>query len=200
MIVYTLPFIAALIGWFTNYLAVKMLFHPKEPVKVLFVTFHGLFPKRQRHIAEKIGKLVADELLSFDDIRERLATPENFQSVRNTIGLKVDEFLYIKFPEMHPLVSLFMGDDRKDRLKEQLLAEVDDVAPKLIDGYIDNVEKDLDVEELVKEKMAAFEVDKLEKVLFDILNEEFKFIEIAGAVLGFFVGCVQLGLLKLTGG
>ncbi len=199
MMIYTLPFIAALIGWFTNFLAVKMLFHPKEPVKVLFVTFHGLFPKRQRHIAEKIGKLVADELLSFDDIRERLATPENFQSVRKTIGLKVDEFLYIKFPEMHPLVSLFMGDERKDRLKEQLLQEVDEVAPKLIDGYIDNVERDLDVEELVKEKMAAFEVDKLEKVLFDILSQEFRFIEIAGAVLGFFVGCVQLGLIALSG-
>ncbi|MFT5861156.1 MAG: uncharacterized membrane protein YheB (UPF0754 family), partial [Flavobacteriaceae bacterium] len=34
--IYTLPFIAALVGWFTNYLAVKMLFHPKEPINFYF--------------------------------------------------------------------------------------------------------------------------------------------------------------------
>jgi hypothetical protein len=40
-ILFLLPFIAALIGWMTNYIAVKMLFHPKEPKKFIGITFHG---------------------------------------------------------------------------------------------------------------------------------------------------------------
>jgi F420-0:gamma-glutamyl ligase-like protein len=31
-----------------------MLFHPKVPVKILGITFHGIFPKRQKQFAEKL--------------------------------------------------------------------------------------------------------------------------------------------------
>ena len=66
-LLFLLPLIAALIGWMTNYIAVKMLFHPKEPKKIVGITFHGVFPKRQNVLAEKLGQLVADELFSISD-------------------------------------------------------------------------------------------------------------------------------------
>jgi uncharacterized membrane protein YheB (UPF0754 family) len=48
-----IPLISAFIGWFTNWIAIKMLFHPKEPKRILGIRFHGIFPKRQGHFAEK---------------------------------------------------------------------------------------------------------------------------------------------------
>ncbi len=62
--IYTLPFIAAFIGWFTNYLAVKMLFHPRKPIRFLGMTIQGIFPKRQELFAQKLGVLVSKELIS----------------------------------------------------------------------------------------------------------------------------------------
>ena len=56
---YLLPFIAALIGWVTNFLAIKMLFHPRKEIKILFLSIQGIFPKRQNELADKIGDLVA---------------------------------------------------------------------------------------------------------------------------------------------
>jgi len=35
--------------------AIKMLFHPREPRKFLGITFQGIFPKRQQQFAEKLG-------------------------------------------------------------------------------------------------------------------------------------------------
>ena len=67
-----IPLISAFIGWFTNWIAIKMLFHPKEPKKILGITFHGIFPKRQQQFAEKLGKLVSEELLSFKEIAEEI--------------------------------------------------------------------------------------------------------------------------------
>ena len=67
-----IPFISAFIGWFTNWIAIKMLFHPKEPIKIMGISFHGIFPKRQQQFAEKLGKLVSSELLSFKDIEEKI--------------------------------------------------------------------------------------------------------------------------------
>jgi uncharacterized membrane protein YheB (UPF0754 family) len=51
---WAVPFIGAFIGWITNWLAIKMLFHPRKPIKILFITFHGIFPKNKPRIAEKL--------------------------------------------------------------------------------------------------------------------------------------------------
>ncbi len=67
-----IPFISAFIGWFTNWIAIKMLFHPRHPKKILGVTLHGIFPKRQAVFAEKLGKMVSEELLSFEDIQQKI--------------------------------------------------------------------------------------------------------------------------------
>ena len=71
-LILSIPLISAFIGWFTNWIAIKMLFHPRLPVKVLGLTFQGIFPKRQRQFAEKLGKLVSEELLSFKDIEAKI--------------------------------------------------------------------------------------------------------------------------------
>ena len=47
------PVISAFIGWFTNWIAIKMLFHPKKPIRFLGLTIHGIFPKLQKQIAKK---------------------------------------------------------------------------------------------------------------------------------------------------
>ena len=78
---YLIPFISAFIGWFTNWIAIKMLFHPKNPVKVLGITIQGIFPKRQQQFAQKLGVLVATELLHFNDIASKLKDPKQLESV-----------------------------------------------------------------------------------------------------------------------
>src|SRR5947208_14089446 len=88
-----IPVISAFIGWFTNWIAIKMLFHPKEPVKVLGITFHGIFPKRQKLFAEKLGKLVSEELLSFSDIENKITDPENINKLLPLIDQHIDHFL-----------------------------------------------------------------------------------------------------------
>ena len=67
-VLFLLPIIAATIGWFTNFIAVKMLFHPRKPLKIGFITMHGIFPKRQLEIANSVGRMVANDLLSSKDI------------------------------------------------------------------------------------------------------------------------------------
>lgn len=48
---YLLPLIGFIIGAFTNYLAIKMLFHPRKPI----FGIQGLLPKRRQVLAEKIS-------------------------------------------------------------------------------------------------------------------------------------------------
>jgi uncharacterized membrane protein YheB (UPF0754 family) len=47
-----LPIIGALIGWITNYIAIKMLFHPRKKI----LGFQGIIPKRKKILSEKISQ------------------------------------------------------------------------------------------------------------------------------------------------
>ena len=74
---YIFPIVGALTGWITNWIAVKMLFHPKEPKNFFLFKVQGVFPKRQSVMAEKLGHIVASELFSIDDVVEKMKTSEN---------------------------------------------------------------------------------------------------------------------------
>lgn len=194
----SIPFISAFIGWFTNWIAIKMLFHPKEPKKILFLTFQGVFPKRQRQFAEKLGKLVSTELLSFKEIEEKIVNPENLKKLMPFVENKVDDFLRRKLSDAFPIISMFIGDNTINQLKTIFMAELEIIFPEMISSYMKNLESQLDLEKIVTEKVYGFSSDKMESILNQIMSKEFKFIEVIGAVLGFIIGLLQIGITLLA--
>ena len=87
--------IGALIGYCTNYIAVKMLFYPKKEVRIFghkLPFTPGAIPKGKPRLARAIGNLVADDLLTEEDIKEKMASPETENAVVNQImhGLSAD--------------------------------------------------------------------------------------------------------------
>jgi uncharacterized membrane protein YheB (UPF0754 family) len=192
-----LPLIAAVIGWGTNYLAVRMLFHPRVEKSILGLRIQGVFPKRQKVLAEKLGQLVARELFSMQDVRKHLQGEEFIVHVTKTIEAKVDEFLQEKLAETIPMASMFLGSGMVDTIKHSLVESLAKAVPELGDMFVTHLEKNMDVETVVREKVEAFSSDKLEETLLSIMKREFRFIEVVGAVLGFVIGLVQLGILWL---
>ncbi len=187
-----LPVISAFIGWFTNWIAIKMLFHPKEPKRFLGITFQGIFPKRQVQFAQSLGKLVSTELISFDDIQSKLANPALAEKVIPHINSRLDSFIKNKLSELLPLVSMFIGNDTIEKIKLGIGEELKASMPEIILHLGANMKEELNIEKMVTEKVGAFSSDKLEEILNSIMSKEFKFVEILGGVLGFIIGCLQV--------
>ncbi|MDX2469975.1 MAG: DUF445 family protein, partial [SAR324 cluster bacterium] len=68
--------------------------------------------------------------------------------------------------------------------------------PEVMEGASVALAKQINIQQVIREKVEAFEVSELEDILFSILKSEFKMIEVVGGVLGFFIGLSQLLLLK----
>jgi len=187
-----IPLISAFIGWFTNWIAIKMLFHPKEPKKILGITFHGIFPKRQQQFAEKLGKLVSEELLSFKEIEEKIIHPDNLSKMMPLVEGKIDLFLREKLSIVLPMISMFIGQNTISNLKIVFMQELESMFPEIIGSYINNIESQLDLEKMVTEKVAGFSSDKMETILNQIMSKEFRFVEIIGGVLGLIIGILQV--------
>lgn len=192
-----IPLISALIGWITNWIAVKMLFKPKQPIRVLGLTFHGIFPKHQLEIADKIGRMVADELLSAKDIREKVGSPEKLNDLKGMMEDKIDEYLNVTFPSQYPITSVVFGEKRRNKLRGELVAEMEKAAPEIIHAYMNKIEESFDVAAIISERVAKLNVDKLETLIFGILHKEFAFIEWIGGVLGLIIGIIQVLITEL---
>ncbi|MFL2928829.1 MAG: DUF445 domain-containing protein [Opitutales bacterium] len=192
-----LPIIAALIGWSTNYLAVKMLFHPRLPLRIMGFSIQGVFPKRQKQLAEKLGTLVADELFSVKDIANKLKELATSEESMEQVGKTIEKTIREKLVKSFPMLAMFLTDEMVEKVTNLFKSELHDFLAKSANDLGDKLEKSLDVKELVREKVEAFSSDKLEEILFSIMRKEFRFIEIIGAILGFLIGCTQIALTLL---
>jgi uncharacterized membrane protein YheB (UPF0754 family) len=73
------PIIGAVIGYFTNWLAVKMLFRPRNPIKIGKHTLPftpGIIPKRKPALAKAVGKAVGEQLFTKDDLTNAVLSDE----------------------------------------------------------------------------------------------------------------------------
>lgn len=197
MIIWTLPIIAALTGYITNYIAIKMLFHPRKKVKILFMEIQGIFPKRQKTLAEKLGKIVAEELFSIEDVKKSLQNPGNTEEVTAIVDARLNDFLDNRLGEAMPMLAMFMNEEIKLKIKTTLEAELQLMLPELIERFVSKIEEEVDVERTVYEKVVSFSTDKLEEILYSIMSKEFKFIEVLGGILGFIIGLIQIAILQL---
>ncbi|MGL4988252.1 MAG: DUF445 domain-containing protein, partial [Cetobacterium sp.] len=65
--------IGSMIGWITNYIAIKMLFRPYKEIKIGFLKIQGLIPKRRREIGISLAETIQSELISIKDITKKLS-------------------------------------------------------------------------------------------------------------------------------
>ena len=88
--------VGAVIGGYTNHLAIKMLFRPHRPIYIgkFHVPFTpGLIPKRREELAVQLGTMVVEHLLTPEGIEKKLMN-EGFQKeLIGWVQVEVDKFL-----------------------------------------------------------------------------------------------------------
>ena len=90
------------------------------------------------------------------------------------------------------MLSMFIGEKTITQLKAAFLMELESLFPVLMKNYMNKLEKELDLEKIVTEKVAGFSTEKLEDILDQITKKEFKFLELIGALFGLLIGLVQV--------
>lgn len=81
--------IGAIIGYITNWLAIKMLFRPYKELRILGMKIPftpGLIPKERYRISKSVGETVGTHLLSNETIVEALTDPKIKEQISTWIG------------------------------------------------------------------------------------------------------------------
>ena len=190
----SLPIVSALIGWITNYIAVKMLFRPQKPWGIFKI--QGLLPKRQKELARKIGETVEGKLLSLDDVISKLDEKDLHEKIEPLVRETIDTFVQKKLQQI-PVVGMFLQGDMLSEIKEMLVVETLQSVTKIVSAFGDSLQENVSLKKMVQEKVELFDLSVLEDIVYDISGTELRAIELMGGVLGFFIGLVQVGIVLL---
>ena len=100
--------IGALIGGITNVIAIRMLFHPFKPYYIFKMRIPftpGLIPKRRDEIANKIGQVIEDHLITEEMIREKLNQPQSRDAIHDLV---LTQFINSKVKMQQLKILLFL--------------------------------------------------------------------------------------------
>lgn len=190
---YVLPILLSVFtGWITTWIAIKLLFHPHKPISLPGFKLQGIIPKNQAAIAQQLGKMVSKEFLSFSELKEKVTDPDNLNKLKPEIENHIDIFLREKLKDTFPMLSMFIGDKTINQLKAAFLLELESLFPILMNSYMTRLEKDVNLEKVVTEKVAGFSLVKAEEMLNKSAKKMFLYFQLMGAVIGLITGLLHV--------
>ena len=95
--------IGAVIGYFTNYIAIKMLFHPYNEIRIgghRLPFSPGIIPKNKSRMARAVGSAVSGQLLTADALAESVKE----SNIKEKIAEKAAEAVYGSDQTIHDLL------------------------------------------------------------------------------------------------
>ncbi len=131
------PLLGALIGYVTNYIAIRMLFRPLRAWRLLGLRIPltpGIIPAKRGELAVKMGEMVGEHLLTVDDVGRAFGKDSIQRELRLAVTDKLGIFLD---RELGPLETLVPGHFR-GRFREL----VDLLRGKLIKLIFDYLQSD----------------------------------------------------------
>jgi uncharacterized membrane protein YheB (UPF0754 family) len=196
--VWLTPFVGAFIGWLTNYVAIKMLFRPREPWRFLGLSLQGVMPKRRHDLALKIGEVVEEELLKSEDILKEINSEELRAYLAVVIETRIDRFLRERLFRGEFLYAKVLAREAVQRVKRALITELVNLFPIEVDAAIKQLVEKVDIKKTVAMRVEQFEFEQLEKLVYRVASTELNWVVYLGGVLGFIIGLLQVLLIWIA--
>ena len=186
--------IGAMIGWITNYVAIKMLFRPYKEINFGLFKIQGLIPKRKHEIAISIADTVQKELISLKDVTSTLDGEELEARMGNMIDKILDEKLEGELTKKFPMLAMFMSEDMLKKIKNMIKTSILENKDTIIEMFSNYLEEKVSFRDIIITNVDGFSLEKLEDITCSLAKKELKHIEVVGAILGGIIGFFQFGV------
>ena len=164
-----MAFIGALIGGFTNHLAIKMLFRPHEAKyigKWRLPFTPGLIPKRRDELAIQLGKTVTNYLLTPETFRKKLLTNDMEKKAEHFLQQKLEEHILHSEKTLNDWLVIAGATNVAGKVEQKVL--------EVLDAQLSAVREKLtsrSVEEVLPEKWRSEAEERIPAVTTYILSK-----------------------------
>ncbi|MFT5542138.1 MAG: uncharacterized membrane protein YheB (UPF0754 family) [Glaciecola sp.] len=190
-----LPLGGLIVGYLTNWIALKIIFEPKHPIKFLGFTIQGMFLKRQNEVSRVYSDIIESKLMTSENIIEIALHGSGSDKMLELIELHVNDAIerYIAFAQ--PYFGLGIGSESYFRMKETATRRMFEDSEKYLPYAFEYTNKAMRIGDDLCERMKALSPEEFEGVLRPAYEaDEWKLI-LTGALLGMGAGFMQLYLV-----
>ncbi len=193
---FLLVLIGAMIGWITNFIAIKMLFRPYREINFFFFKIQGVLPKRKNEIGKSIAEVVNNELVSIKDIISKISADDIEENMGGIIDKILESRLKEEIVKNFPMAAFFLSDSMLEKIKGIIRQSILDNKDEMIKVFGEYLESKVDIKKIIAEKVDAFSLEKVEEIIVSLAKKELKHIEYIGAVLGAVIGLAQFAVVS----
>jgi len=190
---WVLPAAGFLVGYITNWLALHLIFEPREPKQIGPFRIQGVFIKRQREVAASFADVIAGRVLTADNMMQHLSEGSNRQRVLDILESQVEESMQVY--ERDVMVGMLVSKDKLQEAKADLLDRVrnaDMSNSRQIKAFADQSHH---IHAQLEENLGALDASEFSGILRPVFQkDEWKLI-LAGGVIGTGIGALQVVLL-----
>lgn len=190
----SIPIISAIVGWSTNFLAVKMMFYPIEfiGIKPIF-GWQGLIPAKRREMAEIEVELVLGKLLSVQELAARIEPGELTRAIERRLKQVLRKIVNEVMRKSAPQLWASLPVQGKNLVYARIEADIPNIVHKMVDDFKYNIEEIVDIRELVVGKLVDAP-ELINEIFLKSGAKEFPFIERSGFYFGFLFGLPTMGV------
>lgn len=190
-----MPLFGFATGWVTDYIALNMLFRPREERRVLGIKVHGLFQRRRDEVGAKYGDLIAQEILTPKNLLEGMLTGPKSDRLLAVVQKEVQRTIDEQAGLVKPLIVLAVGGRRYQELKQTAVTRVIATVPETAESMFAYTENALDIRNTIADRMRYLSSTQFENIIRPAFKEDEKTAIAVGAVLGGVIGELQAALL-----
>ena len=190
-----LPLFGLLVGYATNWLALKLIFNPIEPISFLGVTYQGLFIKRQNEVSKEYAYMLAHDIFTFDRIFASIITGPTKDRFVNLITDHANHAIDEAAGLSKPVITLVAGKRSYEKIKNIAIDKTLKELPNSVKPVFPYAEKAMDLENIFRTRMQKLPPRDFVDFLRPVFQEDELKLILVGAVLGMGAGIGQLFLL-----
>ena len=190
-----LPIFGGIVGFTSDWLALYLMFRPTHPKKVLGITLHGMFLKRQQQVASDYADLISKQLLTPANMMEELFRGQMSDRIMDLVHKNVKRMVDEQAGIARPLVVYAVGGDKYIEMKELIAEKILSKLPETMQHMESYAEDAMDIRNTLVERMRKLTPEEFEGMLRPAFKEDEKTLIIVGGVLGVVVGEMQVLLM-----
>ncbi|RYY55183.1 MAG: hypothetical protein EOO09_11495 [Chitinophagaceae bacterium] len=192
-----IPILTALTGLLCARLPVFLLLRPVTPIRFLGIRFQGLLAASQPAIAKMAGGYISREF-SLEPLELKIKDPANFEKIKPTIEIHIDDFLRNKLKEQMPMIGMFIGDKTINTMKEVFIREIGEMFPSILGQFAGNLRSEFNLGELAEAKIAAINMEQAVSAIESRISVPVRKLGLTGFLIGLAIGLLQFAIILLA--
>ncbi len=186
-----LPAAGVMVGYLTNWLALKMIFRPVVERRFMGFSIQGLFFKRQKEVSETYASIVTERILTIENLFDFIVRGKDTRKITALLYKQISKITDNIAHSFKSVINIFAGEKQLEIIKNIAVYRLKEELPLEISVVYNYAENAIGLKQIMAEKMSALPVNEFENFLHPVFQEDEMKLIIVGAVLGGLAGMIQ---------